>query len=126
VVEVGPDGSAWKIEADGGRTRLKGTTNWKQLDRISPAELRDAALADPDAQPTTEADWEDAWRPAALRQLRRRLKLSQAAFARRYGLNLRTVQDWEQGRKIPDQAVRTLVRLIERAPDKIAAILRQG
>jgi putative transcriptional regulator len=100
-------------------------TDWDRIERMTPEEIHAAALSDPDAQPTTEADWKDAWSPADLPRLRRRLKLSQAAFARRYGLNLRTVQDWEQGRKMPDQAVRTLVRLIERAPDKIAALLRQ-
>ena len=35
--------------------------------------------------------------------LRRQLGLSQEAFAVRYGINVVTVQDWEQGRRPPQQ-----------------------
>src|ERR1035437_6610610 len=41
-----------------------------------------------------------------VKQIRVRTKLSQAEFARRFGFNIRTVQDWELGRSKPDAAVR--------------------
>jgi putative transcriptional regulator len=39
--------------------------------------------------------------PAPPQVIRKRLKLSQAAFAGLMGVSLRTVQDWEQGRRKP-------------------------
>ena len=39
--------------------------------------------------------------PSSPKVIRRRLKLSQAAFAGLMGVSLRSVQDWEQGRRKP-------------------------
>jgi putative transcriptional regulator len=39
--------------------------------------------------------------PAPPQVLRAKLKLSQSAFAALMGVSLRTVQDWEQGRRKP-------------------------
>ena len=38
-----------------------------------------------------------------MRALRRKLGLSQAQFASKFGFSLRTVQEWEQGRALPDR-----------------------
>ena len=38
--------------------------------------------------------------------LRKRMKLSRREFADRFGLDARAVQDWEQGRRLPDRAAR--------------------
>jgi len=54
--------------------------------------------------------------PPDVRAIRRRLKLTQPAFARRFGLSVGTVRDWEQGRAVPDQAARVLLRVIETDP----------
>ena len=44
--------------------------------------------------------------PAAERilALRKRLRLSRQKFADRFGLDARALQDWEQGRRVPDRA----------------------
>ncbi|MEI8190640.1 MAG: helix-turn-helix domain-containing protein [candidate division NC10 bacterium] len=42
--------------------------------------------------------------------------LSQAAFARLLGVSLRTLQEWEQGRKVPSGAAATLLRVAARHP----------
>ena len=49
--------------------------------------------------------------PAAERilALRKRMKLSRQKFADRFGLDARAVQEWEQGRRIPDRAARVLL-----------------
>jgi putative transcriptional regulator len=52
--------------------------------------------------------------------LRRRLGLSQAAFAKRYGIPLGTLRDWEQGRTRPDEAAASYIRVIEAMPDRVA------
>ncbi len=57
--------------------------------------------------------------PPDVRAIRGRLKLTQPAFARRFGLPVGTVRDWEQGRAVPDQAARVLLRIIEREPEAV-------
>ena len=58
-----------------------------------------------------------------VRAVRRRLGLTQAGFARRFGFGLATVRDWEQGRYQPDQAARSYLTVIEREPDMVARAL---
>jgi putative transcriptional regulator len=42
--------------------------------------------------------------------------LSQAAFAKLLGVSVRTLQEWEQGRKIPSGAAATLLKVAARHP----------
>ncbi|MDX2145246.1 MAG: helix-turn-helix domain-containing protein [Rhodospirillaceae bacterium] len=58
-----------------------------------------------------------------VKDIRARLSLSQSQFAKRFGLNVRTVQDWEQGRKVPDQPARVLLRVIEKNPAAVSRAL---
>ncbi len=55
-----------------------------------------------------------------VKQLRETLRCSQREFAERFGLSLRTVQQWEQGRSVPDQPARILLTTIEADPDAVA------
>lgn len=55
--------------------------------------------------------------------IRKRLNLSQAEFARRYGLPLGTLRDWEQDRRSPDRAAVVLLSLIDRNPNMVADTL---
>ena len=59
--------------------------------------------------------------PAAERisALRKRLKLSRQKFADRFGLDIRAVQDWEQGRRRPDRAARVLLTVIDYNPNAV-------
>jgi len=43
--------------------------------------------------------------------------LSQSAFAGLMGVSLRTVQEWEQGRREPSGPAKTLLRIAEQHPD---------
>lgn len=63
--------------------------------------------------------------PAAERivALRKRLKLSRQKFADRFGLDARAVQDWEQGRRVPDRAARVLLTVIDNDPDAVTRAL---
>ncbi len=50
--------------------------------------------------------------------------LSQAKFAELLGVSVRTLQDWEQGRREPNAAAKTLIKVAELHPSvlrKIAA-----
>jgi putative transcriptional regulator len=67
--------------------------------------------------------WVHDFRAADVSAIRKTLGLSQADFAARFGLNLRTVQDWEQGRVTPDQPARVLLKVIARSPHTVAKAL---
>jgi len=55
--------------------------------------------------------------------IRKRQKLSQEAFADRYGLSLGTVRDWEQQRRSPDRAALILLSVIDREPEAVTRAL---
>lgn len=55
--------------------------------------------------------------------LRARLGLSQARFARTFGLDVATVQAWEQGRRRPDRTARILLAVIAREPEAVRRAL---
>ncbi len=95
-------------------------TDWERVDRMTDEEIEAAALSDPDAQPMTEEELARMFRPNSLRELRKRLALSQAEFAERFRINLRTLQDWEQARRVPDEVARNYLRLIARDPQFVA------
>jgi putative transcriptional regulator len=57
--------------------------------------------------------------------VREKSGLSQAQFADRYGFNPRTLQDWEQGRRKPDSAVRAYLTVIDRNPTAVQKALRR-
>ena len=65
--------------------------------------------------------------PAAERivALRKRMKLSRQRFAARFGLDARAVQDWEQGRRVPDRAARVLLTVIDRDPEAVVRALAE-
>lgn len=50
---------------------------------------------------------------------RQRLGLSQSQFANLLGVSVRTVQDWEQGRREPSGAARALLRVAAVRPDAV-------
>jgi putative transcriptional regulator len=58
-----------------------------------------------------------------VKALRRKLKLSQAKFAERYGFNPARIRDWEQGRSRPDGAIRAYLLVISREPEAVARAL---
>ena len=55
--------------------------------------------------------------------IRRKLKISQEAFARRFGFSTRSVQRWEQGQAVPERQSRILLRVIEQSPRAVARAL---
>ena len=57
--------------------------------------------------------------------IRKRMKLSRRKFADRFGLDARAVQDWEQGRRVPDRAARVLLTVIDRDPQAVVRALGQ-
>ena len=48
--------------------------------------------------------------------------LSQSAFAKLMGVSVRTLQDWEQGRREPSGAAKTLIAIAERSPEVLREV----
>lgn len=55
--------------------------------------------------------------------IRKKLRLSQAKFAERFGLSVATVRDWEQKRRRPDRIAANLLRVIDHAPKVVEEAL---
>ena len=54
--------------------------------------------------------------------IRERTGLSQAKFAALLGVSVRTLQDWEQGRRAPSGAARTLLMVAAKNPQALLAV----
>ena len=61
-----------------------------------------------------------------VRATRRRLGLSQAAFAAKFGFQPATLRNWEQGRTRPDGPARVLLTVIARHPEAVEDALRKA
>lgn len=55
--------------------------------------------------------------PAPANEIRAKLQLSQTAFAGLMGVSLRTLQDWEQGRRQPAGSARMLLCIAQQHPE---------
>ena len=93
------------------------------LDAMTPEEIERNALEDPDNPPWTDKELELGRVSRNIRLLRQELGLSQEAFVRRYGFDLKKYQDWENGRLLPDHAMHAYLLLIERDPTAVAALV---
>ena len=60
--------------------------------------------------------------PSPSQIIRKKLALSQAAFASLMGVSVRTIQDWEQGRRSPKGPAKSLLRVAEQHPEVFADI----
>ena len=54
--------------------------------------------------------------------IRTKTGLSQARFAVLLGVSVRTLQDWEQGRRAPSGAARTLLMVADRNPHALLEV----
>ena len=95
----------------------------RRLDSMSDEDIEKAALSDPDNPPLTDEELGAFRRVPDTRAIRKALHLTQHEFAITFQLSLATVRDWEQGRYQPDQAARTLLRVIALDPKAVKRAL---
>ena len=93
------------------------------LDAMTPKEIERNALEDPDNPPLTDEELELGHVSRNIRLMREGLDLSQEEFAARYGFDINQLLDWENGRLLPDHAMRANLRLIQRDPAAGAALV---
>lgn len=55
--------------------------------------------------------------------IRERLGLSQSRFAAIIGVSVRTLQNWEQGRREPEGPAKALLRVVDREPQAVLSAL---
>lgn len=58
-----------------------------------------------------------------VKAIRSRLKMTQAAFAEKFGFSQSSVKDWEQRRRRPEAAARVLLTVIDREPQAVLKAL---
>ena len=56
-------------------------------------------------------------------RIRAKIGMSQSRFAATFGVNVRTIQEWEQGRVVPSVAARAFLTVIDREPDAVRRAL---
>lgn len=60
--------------------------------------------------------------PSPAQIIRKKLEISQVSFAGLMGVSVRTVQDWEQGRRSPKGPAKSLLRVAEQHPEVFSDI----
>jgi putative transcriptional regulator len=112
------DGTVVEILRDGAERPLAPQVDGARIDATTAEEIT-AQIAQDDAEAMRDA-------AAYARRVRRKVGLSQVAFARRIGVPVDTVRNWEQGRRAPQGPARALLRIIDRAPKTGLRALNQA
>jgi putative transcriptional regulator len=106
--------------------------DWHRVAATTDREIAKQIAADPDTAPIFSArELNRAKRvvppPAAddVRAIRRRLGLTQAEFAARYGFSLETIRNYEQGHRRPAGPARVLLKVIASEPDAVTRALQR-
>lgn len=107
---------------------FRGTTDWKRVDALTEEEIMRAALADPDALPSTPEQLRSFKRVHPIKtvdvqKVRKKFNFSQAQFAAFFGISVRTLQQWEQHRSEPNAMARNFLKVIEYDPHLVQRAL---
>lgn len=81
---------------------------------------------DPEDRAVSAAALERGLMGRRIRRLRQCLGLSQTEFARRYGIPVANIRQYEIGRTLPPPAVRSFLKVIAAEPERAAAALMDG
>ena len=58
-------------------------------------------------------------KPPEIKTVREKLNVSQTEFALMIGVSVRTLQNWEQGRRKPEGPAKALLRIASKNPDAV-------
>ncbi len=64
-----------------------------------------------------------SFRPVDIKSIRSKLGKSQSEFALMIGVSTATLQNWEQGRRVPDGPARALLKVAAERPEVVAEAL---
>lgn len=114
---------------DAERAAAMAAVDWERIDAMTDEDIARQIAENADAAPDLSEVPPDALRVVhpeggiSVRGIRAKLNLTQRAFAARFGFNLATLRDWEQGRYQPDAATQTLLFVIEKDPELVASVV---
>lgn len=83
----------------------------KQAGRIKKGKLKPGRVFD--------------FKPADIKAVREKLKVSQSEFALMIGVSVSTLQNWEQGRRQPEGPARALLKVAAENPKAVVKALRR-
>jgi putative transcriptional regulator len=95
--------------------------NKKQFDELAASIRQAGAIWRGEMKPSrvTEFAADD------VRAIRQRLGKSQSEFALMIGVSVSTLQNWEQGRRVPEGPARALLRVAAKNPKAVARALEE-
>lgn len=91
----------------------KGYLDAAKFDSLSDAEIERLMIEDPDLAPPTE----NLAPLLGVAEVRRKLGLTQQQLARKLGVSLATLREWERGPGRTDPAMQALLRILDAAPE---------
>jgi putative transcriptional regulator len=109
-----------KVSAD---DLVEAEGDWEAFDNLSDEEVLALAGSDADAPPTSVAGLQKFERVVNVKEIRKQFAMTQEEFAVAFHLSLATLRDWEQARTQPDQAARTLLKVIAHNPELVKEAL---
>jgi putative transcriptional regulator len=107
-----------RLKADGRIVELRDGQEFPLVPATTAVAPATTAVA-----PATSGALGEATTPPAVRDLRRRARLTQLEFATRLGVPVDTIRNWEQGKRMPRGPARALLAVIAHAPDTVFAAL---
>jgi len=124
-IRVKPDGMIVRELPDGTEvSHVAKRSDWERVDAMTEEDAEYNALMDPDDEPfLTDEDREKIKTLPDPKRIRKKLKLTQVEFSRRYAIPLGTLRDWERRARFPDAAARAYLRVISQDPERIAELL---
>lgn len=106
-----------KITPEDIRKGPVGHVDWRKFDATTEEDIARHILED------EEMAIQDAAKYA--RRIRRRFAMTQREFSAFLNVPLDTIRNWEQGRRLPTGAAKTLLKLIASAPEIALTTLRR-
>jgi putative transcriptional regulator len=107
-----------------------GRVHWARVKRTTEEDIDKMIASDADTAPDMARgrDRRRVLMPRVpdVQSIRRKLGMSQSEFATRFGFSVRTVQEWEQRRALPDRPARILLRVIEKSPKTVERAVAAG
>lgn len=104
-----------RLKADGRIVELRDGREFPLAPAIPEVALAIPEVALAPAEPTAPLP--------AVRDLRRRARLTQLEFAAKLGVPVETIRNWEQGKRAPRGPARALLAVIAHAPETVFAAL---
>ncbi len=108
------------------RLRLKADGRIVEIRDGQEFPLAPEMLAAPRATSVAPPSVAEADSAPAVRDLRRRARLTQLEFASRLGVPVETIRNWEQGKRMPRGPARALLAVIAHAPETVFSALAKS